>query len=355
VKYPITETIETRILVLDGWRAISVSLVIGTHLALYSSIALNSSFRFTNPWGNLGVQIFFVISGFVICRGFLREQMDYKRISIAAFYVRRFLRIIPPLWVYLIAILLLSFGGLVNYNNSYLISNLTFVCNIAKETGCGGWVVTHLWSLSVEEQFYILFPFLFIIFGRSGKRLFGAGAVVLPAVVLVSMALHFSRLANFLYEFLFINMGVFCAQYEAEISKFCLRLPRVTPLVLFIVLICLVPLLGPNRISALISRLAIPGLIALMMMSSISRDSAFCRFLSLPLLVSFGQVSYGLYLWQQLATNAFIGAGYGFYAVSIVACVAVVYFSYYWIESPLIRYGKKMSQKLKASLGKAVA
>ena len=334
-----------RLAVLDGWRAVSVSIVIISHLALYSSIAVDSNFRFTNPWGNFGVQIFFVISGFVICRGFIREQMNYGRISLAAFYIRRFFRIIPPLWAYLAVILLLSFFGLVQYDNSYLISNLSFVCNLAS-AACGGWVATHLWSLSVEEQFYLCFPLLFIRFGPSGRHLLGVGGVVLPIVVLGATALHFIGVSSFLANFLFINIGVVCAQYESEICRICTRLSRSTPLVCFILLICLVSVLGPDRISTLASRLAVPPLTALMLMSSISSQSALSRILNSPLLVSLGRVSYGLYLWQQLATNAFVGAGAMFYVVSMSACLGVVYFSYYWMESPLIRYGAKLSRRL---------
>src|SRR5689334_14287534 len=111
-----------RIEVLDGWRAVSVSLVILSHALMYSGLQLADMESFSarkiylpliESLGGLGVDVFFVISGFVICRGFLKEIGETGRVSLLAFYVRRFFRILPPLVIYLAALVTLAWLGVV--------------------------------------------------------------------------------------------------------------------------------------------------------------------------------------------------------------------------------------------------
>src|SRR5450432_1807555 len=87
-----------RIDVLDGWRAVSVAIVIFSHLILESSLSIREDTSFEarkiyiplfQGLGYVGVEILFFISGFVICRGLLNEAELFHRISWSAFYVRR--------------------------------------------------------------------------------------------------------------------------------------------------------------------------------------------------------------------------------------------------------------------------
>lgn len=87
---------------LDGWRAIAVLMVIGVHGS-------------TSPllkYGGHGVNIFFVISGFLICSRLLDEEDRFGRISLKRFYLRRTFRILPPAFFYILAINLLGVAGL---------------------------------------------------------------------------------------------------------------------------------------------------------------------------------------------------------------------------------------------------
>jgi peptidoglycan/LPS O-acetylase OafA/YrhL len=337
--------LRTRVTEIDGWRAISVLLVIFSHLLLRSSIAVDlERFIFIDAWGHLGVQIFFVISGFVICRGLLAEDEQRGRTSMAAFYVRRLFRIVPPLLMYLATILTLAYLALVEFDHSQLLRILTFTCNFS--VSCGGYVTNHLWSLSVEEQFYLIFPLAFLFFKAFRKIAFGAWGILFPIIVLALMALRFKP-ASYMADFLYINIGVVCAFYEAEIARICRKLPKFTPALCFGILLLASALVGPDRISTLTRCLVLPPLIALMLMSSHYRPSYISDFLNIRILTSVGQVSYGLYLWQQLATYPFPNAGVGFYAVSLTACVALVYLSFYGIEKPLMALGARISDRLK--------
>lgn len=340
-----------RVTEIDGWRAISVGLVICSHLLLRSSIAIDlERFIFLDAWGHLGVQIFFVISGFVICRGLLAEEEKNGRASMAAFYIRRLFRIVPPLAAYLSVILILSYFALVEFDRGQFWRILTFTCNIST---CGGQVVDLLWSLSIEEQFYLVFPLVFL-FSFARKPAFGAWAIIFPVLVLTLATLRFTP-ASYIVDFLYINIGVVCAFYETEIARICRRLPKLTPLLCFGILFLLSAVIGPDRISTLTRCLVLPPLIALMLMSSHYRPSYVSDFLNTPLLSSVGRVSYSLYLWQQLATYPFPEAGVGFYAASLTACLALVYLSFYGMEKPLMTVGARISERLKKPRRKVVA
>ena len=103
---------EGRIDVLDGWRTLSVAMVIASHIMLHSNLRLQVGEiggAYVDQLGKYGVIIFFLISGFVICRGFLTEERSREGVSLGGFYVRRSFRILPPLLIYVSAISALSY------------------------------------------------------------------------------------------------------------------------------------------------------------------------------------------------------------------------------------------------------
>src|SRR3954451_19133090 len=155
---------ERRILVLDGWRAVSIGAVVVSHL-IYGQIAEDGSFlrHIFVPWlellGTLGVHIFFVISGFVIFRGLLAEQHRNGSISVGRFYVRRIARIVPPLALYVFTVAALT--------SRDALKGLTFLCDF-RFMACPD-LVAHTWTLSIEEQFYIAVPFVAVM--GIGRRM----------------------------------------------------------------------------------------------------------------------------------------------------------------------------------------
>lgn len=169
---------------IDGLRAIAVLSVIAFHM---SKTAL--------PGGYLGVDIFFCLSGYLITSIIWREARQ-DQFSLARFYERRVRRIAPALLALLaiispIAAVLLLPADLIGYGKSVLAS-LGFVANIYfwRDTNYFSRVaeekpLLHLWSLGVEEQFYIFFPLLLVALKRWAPR----GTVpIIAALVLVSLA-----------------------------------------------------------------------------------------------------------------------------------------------------------------------
>lgn len=339
---------KSRLDALDGWRTVSVALVIINHMIVFSSIgSRDPAMRVFDGYGHLGVQIFFAISGFVICRGLEKELMRDGRISLAGFHVRRLFRIVPPLLFYLLVLFFLSSASIVTYDHAAFVNALTFTCNFTQ--GCGGYVGGHLWSLAVEGQFYLAFPLLLVAMAAQRKRVVGMMVLGFPFLLLGLAVLKMPVLATYLSDFLCISAGVFCGQYEIEVRKFAARLPRVTPWLAMLALLGLVYVMGPNIISTLARYFLVPSLIAVMLMTTISRDSAASRLLSLSWMQGIGMASYSIYLWQQLATAPYPGAGILFYSVTLSACMVLSLLSYRYAELPLIRLGSSLSGSLRRS------
>jgi len=174
---------------LDGLRAVSILLVVLGHA--------EGTRRFPSrlpPWtldhGRLGVQILFVISGFLITSLLLREKNGTGRISLRLFYARRTLRIFPAFYLFFLNMVLLSLLRVVALPRYDLLHAATYTMNYA---GNGTWWMGHLWSLSVEEQFYFVWPSLVVLIGTR-NALWAAASVALaaPAVLGAMNVLHLS-------------------------------------------------------------------------------------------------------------------------------------------------------------------
>ena len=148
---------ERRIPSLDGARAIAVTLVFAWHLLLHANIPL----IWRVDYGNLGVRLFFIISGFLITSLLLAERERAGTINIPGFYLRRAFRIFPAYFVFLLVMAaLLPTGWLVLHKGDFLPSAAFFSDYETPQYALG-----HTWSLSVEEQFYLLWPGAIVLLG----------------------------------------------------------------------------------------------------------------------------------------------------------------------------------------------
>jgi len=148
---------------LDSLRAIAALVVVLSHIELIKQTNnIPSCFTYM-PSGNIGVVLFFVISGFLITTLLLQEKTKNKTISIKKFYTRRILRIWPLYYfVLIISSVIFSYHPQINT----LVLCLTILPNIAHTMNYGWAVSPQIWSIGVEEQFYLIWPAL-IKFIRS--------------------------------------------------------------------------------------------------------------------------------------------------------------------------------------------
>ena len=161
---------------IDGLRAIAVGLVILYH----SEISINGNIFFKG--GFIGVDIFFVISGYLITSIILNELITTNAFSFKYFYERRIRRILPVLifiilaslpfaWIYLTPLDFVDFSKSILYSLGFS-SNLYFHFSGQEYSALSVFYkpFVHTWSLSVEEQYYILFPILFFITFKYYKK-----------------------------------------------------------------------------------------------------------------------------------------------------------------------------------------
>jgi peptidoglycan/LPS O-acetylase OafA/YrhL len=175
-----------RIPSLDGIRAISILIVIAGH----SSDSLNAPriLDYFGHIGNYGVRCFFVISGYLITTLLLKEWKKTGHISIKGFYARRMLRIFPAAFTYIGIIAICSSFHLLKLKHWDLLNALTYTINY--RVNPAHWF-RHLWSLSVEEQFYLLWPCLLWLAGRRIAERAALGTIVLAPLIRLAMVTYF--------------------------------------------------------------------------------------------------------------------------------------------------------------------
>ena len=161
---------------LDGLRAVAIGLVLISH-AVPRSQGSNWD-RWIGQLGGVGVDVFFVISGFLITLLLLRELDRTGGVDLNAFYWRRALRILPAYWIFLTCMGALVVSGYERVPASDFAAAFGYVMNFTPVHG-GRRLLEHSWSLSVEEHFYLVWPWIFAMAGRriSVRILMGAMAI----------------------------------------------------------------------------------------------------------------------------------------------------------------------------------
>lgn len=347
---------------LNGMRAVAVVSVLAYHI-----------WPTVFPGGYLGVDVFFVISGFLITTLLLREKDSSGRIDLLAFWKRRARRLLPALALVVVA----SIAGARLANEELLvgiqrqvIGALTFSTNWVEIWAGSDYfadanhaLFQTLWSLAVEEQFYLFWPVILlglVSFMKSTWARFAFAAVA--AVVSSSLMAYlydpqsstrvyygtdthsFGLMIGVALAFAFAGAGsVFESEAWLKIRSFIGFTAVLALLVMFVVLDSAYPFAyrGGILIASLITAAAVatlPGKIGL-----------FTRFCQLPVLDWIGERSYGIYLWHWpvlLILKSFPAAsaeGYLQYVGLPVAAVAITFLlseaSYRWIESPVRSVG----------------
>lgn len=343
-----------RIPALDGLRAVAVALVIAGHgVDAYAPAHADALWLAPLVNASLGVRLFFVLSGFLITSLLLHEQNIRGMIDWRAFILRRSLRIWPALYAYLLVMLLLTWIGVLRISPGQFVAAATFTWNYASlwvqhATSQGAWFLGHLWTLALEQQFYLAWPLAIALLGwRRAGRLALVLPLLLPGLrVLCWLAFPGQRgqLGMMFHTAIdSILIGCAFALYQNQIRSWMQRHNWSFPAALaFVFLIspwisCLV---RPYRITlgfgldTLCCGLLL--LAALQPLCALQMRWAAC--LSHPALVAVGGISYGLYLWQQPFFTSWNTTLSGRFPLSLLASLACALISFNWIEMPALRF-----------------
>lgn len=183
-----------RIQSLDGLRALSILVVIYGHARATAGFPPTEHLHRVLRVGDVadfGVRVFFVISGFLITSLLISELKKTGTIALGSFYLKRLFRIFPPFYFYLAIVGVLAMVGVAKLSGLDAIFAATYTINYRVERS---WWVGHAWSLSVEEQFYLLWPLALKWAGLKRGLWVVAAAVLLAPLLRVGWALQWTTL-----------------------------------------------------------------------------------------------------------------------------------------------------------------
>jgi peptidoglycan/LPS O-acetylase OafA/YrhL len=330
---------------IDGIRALAIVAVIINHF--------NKDIL---PSGYLGVDIFFVISGFVITSSLAGRPSNNFGDFITGFYTRRIKRLIPALVLFVIVTSLLiclfntnpgvflrtGITSLFGLSNLYLLKQSTDYFATSTELN----VFTHTWSLGVEEQFYFLFPLLawFTGFSRQStqgsRNLFWVTATlsVVSFVGFVSLYQINQPAAYFLMPTRLWELGAGCLLFLARrhLNSFLSNLERFPPLV---VIAAIIGVLFIPLQFAVVATITIVVLTTVLI-SCLRSGTAGYEFFTHKKIVYIGLLSYSLYLWHWgvLSLSRWtIGIHWWSAPIQVALMLLLAVSSYRYVEKPLRR------------------
>lgn len=336
---------------LDGLRGIAIALVVIGHLHATHGFPELGLEHLLGDYGLLGVRVFFIISGFLITTLLLRELEQYGSISLRAFYARRALRILPAALAFLAAIGVASALGCIDVGVGQWLAAFTWTMNYVPVPA---WEIGHLWSLSVEEQFYLIWPFALARLGvRRGALLALAFFIAAPLVRVAMRVLIDDPALEDLPVFPAVADGIaigclfaigrdwLLAQRWYLVASDPRWLPLLVPLVFVI-----------HHASSAWGAVDLLGYpLLLLILATVVEGSTrwdprrwATRVLNWRPLTALGLLSYSLYLWQQPFLHHRLQAPHTSFPLNLLLAFSLALLSYHALERPLLKWRSRFAR-----------
>lgn len=363
---------------LDGLRGLAVILVLMFHFSwsFPEHTGLTATIKHYLWSGWMGVDMFFVLSGYLITRGLVKDSVYSTGKRLKLFWARRAFRIFPLYYIVLIvgAVVCLALGlredipgaGYWFYFQNY---TLAFDPNVLRWTA-------HFWSLAIEEQFYFVWPLIVLLSGRARRLAVAVGlfvfCVVLRTVLMFAIPklLHWDmdQTAKLVYRATPTHMdgllvgAILAMLHEDPAHSWTVLLRKIRAYTFGIGLVLLLGLMVfTHGFGTYDRRVIIVGypLLAVVFGSAVSLAADGCfpesvqRVLSAGVLPACGKVSYGMYIFHwigliffvhrqeafvaTLGTGAALAVGFGVIAGGIVLTYCVAWLSYRFVEAPFLK------------------
>jgi peptidoglycan/LPS O-acetylase OafA/YrhL len=323
----------------DGWRGIAIILVLIAHFSLNGPPSLVKTLM---AFGLHGVDVFFGISGFLICNRLLSEERRYGSVSIRGFYTRRVFRILPVFLLYLFLVACFppidweSWRAALLFYRNYIVSP--------------EWSTRHFWSLAVEEHFYLIMPLLFVIARPRRLTAFLSVATLVSLWSIVDAKFQLTPVVEMRFRTDYRMPALLCgcaaaiifANFRPALKR--IPKPEITVTLLSLIFVALILVPKPLRFA-----LQAPLVPAMLISTALYPTSWISRMLQIRPLAWIGKVSYGLYVWQEF----FLTPGTNVlwmqrFPVNLLVLSVVVAVSYFWIEIPLMNLGRRLSRRTQA-------
>lgn len=343
----------------DGLRAISIIFVLITHLGMDSVIKENKFLakNYNLFSGSTGVMIFFTISGFLITSLLLKEKKSNGRINLKYFFIRRFLRLTPPLILFFITVFILMFFNFLPSDYLALLISFFYLYNFVPYVHYYG-ELGHTWSLGVEEQFYLLWPFVIHKIKKNKTGLFISAFVVFCCILMnfiYPLPIPFNGRAYYLNNYFFVERwfipaclpimtgsftSIILDKYETYFHSKIHNNYLVLVLSLFIFFAQLyIPDLSINYI-----KLFQPiGISCLLLWIYFNQNKLLVNVLELKPISFLGKISYGVYVYQGLFLRTGPGGSLTIqhYPLNIILVFLCAILSYYFVEKRIMKFKNK--------------
>jgi peptidoglycan/LPS O-acetylase OafA/YrhL len=346
---------------LDGFRALSIVMVICGHFALEWE-ARHGTYPFWTRFvdAGLGVFIFFVISGYLITLLLLKEFERRGSLSLRRFYFRRFFRIVPPLYLYILFIAITAPLSGLRAEPRELLTALTFTRNL--DPHAHQFMFQHFWSLCIEEQFYLLWPVALLIAlrhsGRTGATRLALVLIIVAPIYRVVAYLAIPQLAlrEYAYGLLPGHMDALMFGCWGALAEGTLPFERIYQKATAFSWILPVWLFGVSQqLSGVLHnyyRLTIgdtlDGVATLFMLLWAIRTPGTLawKVLNWRPIVHIGVISYSIYIWQTYFLHPQNSTIFGRFPYNLVCILVAAEFSWWTVE----RFSRKLRDWAEARL-----
>jgi peptidoglycan/LPS O-acetylase OafA/YrhL len=333
-------TLPRRLPSLDGIRGVAILLVMLSHAEMTEGMP---TIEWVARLGDFGVKVFFVLSGFLITTLLVNERRRSGRIALGRFVIRRAFRIFPAAYVFIVCILAAAALGWVTLRPGDALHAFTYTMNDAVAPG---WWLGHLWSLSIEEQFYVAWPLVLWLFRPRSAAYVAMATIVVVPVMRAGIIMWFPGLEEGIERGFISAVDGFAGggllailRHRLERHDLYMRVLRARWVMALVPMALILNLFEHHPIAFYV---VLQPMIYLMLAlclhrSQIAPDGAVGQMLNWRPLAWLGSISYSLYLWQQpfLAPS-----GHGLLRSLPVACLLAVlcaWVSFHLVERPFLR------------------